>query len=451
MRSTALVLCVLVAAEAWAAPPPVGSHWRYHGVLDLAVAGGGIGTDKPFTVDWFLAAADETGARLYWTVEENGRGRFPWTERFGLLDLDKNWRPLRDDALPAIVYQYTDGTGVVPVPAPFLSHEEGFAAGREWKVGQEIFSVEGLEKKGNTDCWLIEAQHPTGRHKLFWIEKKSPVAVAYASRVFLNMGTEYELQVRLESQEVWPAERTAQQAAAFDALLAVRGKVAPAERNLTVEWTPEQRTLLTAALPALPAPAQDGLLAKIVTAARQDLQDQTSRAGSVADLVKQFVGKRIEPFTARQLSGSDVKAQDLQGAVTVLHFWGYQGAPLEEPYGQVGYLDFLAHQRKSDNVRVYGIAVDERLGDDATRGLALRSIGNLKSFMNLSYPILLDNGNLLRQFGDPRRIGATLPLFVVLDAEGRILHYQVGFYRVVPDRGLSDLDAIVREAATKKS
>ena len=36
-------------------------------------------------------------------------------------------------------------------------------------------------------------------------------------------------------------------------------------------------------------------------------------------------------------------------------------------------------------------------------------IRKLKAFMNLSYPLLLDSGSLIRQFGDPRTSGAGNP------------------------------------------
>ena len=45
----------------------------------------------------------------------------------------------------------------------------------------------------------------------------------------------------------------------------------------------------------------------------------------------------------------------------MLHFWEYRDQPLKEPYGQVGYLEFLFQKRKEEGVKVYGVAVDGRL------------------------------------------------------------------------------------------
>ena len=97
-------------------------------------------------------------------------------------------------------------------------------------------------------------------------------------------------------------------------------------------------------------------------------------------------------------------------------------------------------------MKVYGVAVDERLKENRTRSAALQSIKKVKTFMNLSYPVMLDDGAVLAQFGDPRQLGATLPLFVVVGPDGKILHYHAGVYEVNKDRGLAELDDITQQA-----
>jgi hypothetical protein len=61
--------------------------------------------------------------------------------------------------------------------------------------------------------------------------------------------------------------------------------------------------------------------------------------------------------------------------------------------------------------------------------------------------VLLDGGTILKQFGDPRIVGAELPLWVVIGPDGTIAHYHVGFYDVDRNEGLKRLDAAVQEAA----
>ena len=67
--------------------------------------------------------------------------------------------------------------------------------------------------------------------------------------------------------------------------------------------------------------------------------------------------------------------------------------------------------------------------------------------MNISYSVLVDSEFYLRKvLGDPRAAGARLPLFLVLDKEGKVVHYHVGFYEVDRDRGQEKLDKEVSKA-----
>ncbi|HRX78715.1 MAG TPA: redoxin domain-containing protein, partial [Pirellulaceae bacterium] len=134
------------------------------------------------------------------------------------------------------------------------------------------------------------------------------------------------------------------------------------------------------------------------------------------------------------------------GKVTVLHFWEYRDTPLEEPYGQIAYLDFLFRNRPAEDVVVLGVCANQRLQDPETELKAILSAKKLVAFMNLSYPILADHAGGVRQFGDPRATGAKLPLFVVIGKDGKIVHYHVGTYEVNRDRGLEELEAIVKKA-----
>jgi hypothetical protein len=67
--------------------------------------------------------------------------------------------------------------------------------------------------------------------------------------------------------------------------------------------------------------------------------------------------------------------------------------------------------------------------------------------MNVSYPIVLDDGKLLEQIGDPRKAKQELPLFVVIDAQGKIVEYHAGLFEVRRDEGLTELEGIVKKAA----
>jgi hypothetical protein len=156
-------------------------------------------------------------------------------------------------------------------------------------------------------------------------------------------------------------------------------------------------------------------------------------------------GRAVEPFEARGAGDVKFSADDLRDRVTVLHFWEYRDEPLTEPYGQVGYLEFLFGKRKEAGLQVVGVAVDGRFQQPTTAGAAAASVRRLKNFMNLTYPVVFDGGELLKQFGDPRIAGGELPLFVVVGKDGRTAHYKVGHYDVDRQAGLKQLDAVVKD------
>jgi hypothetical protein len=217
--------------------------------------------------------------------------------------------------------------------------------------------------------------------------------------------------------------------------------------------TPAQRTALAENLPAVEKQITSGPLAKVVQSASRDLTVQSGRADAVSELATKHEGQPVEKFNLPSLSSTPLTDADLKGAVTVLHFWEYRDAPLKEPYGQVGYLEFLFNRHKakvaSGQLKICGVAVDGRLADEQTRRAAITGVRKLKSFMNLTYPIYLDGGSVIKQFGDPRLVGAQLPLFIVVGPDGKILHYHVGFYEVDRQDGLKKLDAQVSEILKK--
>ena len=161
---------------------------------------------------------------------------------------------------------------------------------------------------------------------------------------------------------------------------------------------------------------------------------------------EKLIGNAAPQPALQDLAGAPFDWNGIKGKVTVLHFWEYRDTPLEEPYGQVAYLDFLFRNRKSEDVQVFGVSADPRLQDPETRGRGVVAAKKLRSFMNLSYPILADHQDGAREFGDPRVTGAKLPLFVVIGRDGKITHYHVGTYEVNRDRGLEELVQAVSAA-----
>jgi peroxiredoxin len=437
LMTLAMVLALLGADTDALAP---GTQLYYRGSVAQLLEDRTAGQPEK-TFDLTLLVAGTDARRLLWTVEERGRGSWPWIERFGALTVDEAWRPSGGQG-PALLYEMGDLTSVINVVPPVLAGDRTLAAGASWQQGGLSFEVRKAAKLGERDVWQVEVSNNYGPQRTVWVDQQSPIAVGIDQRVFMGMGQEFELQLRLVGTGRLEAERLAAASEAFEALSALRGKLNRRERSSDPTLNPRQLGILAADLPPIEKLSAEPL-EKIVRSARRDLESQEGRVDAVGKLAAEQIGQPAPQFSAEGLNREKLSQADLKGQVTVLHFWDYRDVPLKEPYGQVGYLDFLFQRRRAEGVKVYGVAVDGRLADEPDRSQATRGIRKLKAFMNLSYPILLDRGELIKKFGDPRLVGAELPLFVVIAPDGTIAHYHVGHYEVDRNEGLKPLNEAV--------
>ena len=445
--SLAAIFPAVLAADVQLTP---GTQWAYRGGVAQLKGDGSPGeATKMFDLAYFVAEADASGSKIYWLLEERGQGHWPWSERFGVLTLDAQGLP-GGSVAPSLLYDYGGGKSVISLPLPVLAADRSLSPDAAWEAGGLKYRVEKEKRLEGRETWQIEVQNNFGRKRVAWVDKQSPLVVGVDERVFMNQGTEYSLRVRWAAEETLDAEHASKNAAVFGALTELRTRLNRPARTEAEEWNEPQLKLLAEQLPAIAKVAAGGPLAKILAAAASDLEAQMGRANAVVELAARFQGQPAPKFALDGLNQAKLAQADLPGNITVLHFWDYRNEPLEEPYGQVGYLEFLFSRYKDQGLKVYGVAVDGRFDDEATRGAAASGVRKLKSFMNLSYPILFDGGKLVKEFGDPRLVGATLPLFAVIGPDGKILHYHVGFYEVDRQQGLKELDQVIGEALKSK-
>ncbi len=444
-----IVLAVAAAPLLLAADASLdaGTQLSYRGAVEAQAADVATGP-KTFDLSLWILDKSDAGSELFWLVDERGNGEFPWPAKFGRVALDPRYRTAASG--PALLYDRGEGRSVVPVLLPFLTVASPLAAGAEFEDGPLGFHVDKSTKLADRAAWHVSVRDQFGPKRTLVVDQAGPLVLGMKERVFMGRGEVYELSLELVDSQQLSGEQLDAVSKAARALSAVRDKLNLPERSQEITWKAEQAAVLEKELPELVAAAAGTPLAKLATAARRDFDLQAGRHDAVAALVAKYDGHTVDDFDVRGTAGERLRAADLQGQVTVLHFWDYRDEPLHEPYGQVGYLDFLYHRRGGEGLRLYGVAVNPRLAEPATRAAAQRSAKKLKSFMNLSYPVLLDSGDLLRQFGDPRVVGASLPLFVVIGRDGKIIHYHVGTYEVHQDQGLKDLDALVAQALEAK-
>jgi peroxiredoxin len=419
-----------------------GLELRYVGALSKAGSATDGAAVKRFNLYCAVTREPQNGRRILHVVNERGGGGWAWPERFGAITLDGQLKPVSGGSI-RLLFDYQGNPLVVPLPLPVAGYAGLLQAGAKWTEGKEAWEVVKQAKAQNRDCWQIQVSTGIGRKRTVWIDIESPLLVALEEKVFVGQGDEHSLTMQLEAVQPLDEEQLARDTRAAPALLKLQGALARGDNAFRPELNEAQLKLAGEVLPALQKDAADTPLGSLVAAIAKDLKGQLQRTDEVARLAEKFVGKPAPAATLVLTDKTRVGEEAFKGKITVLHFWEYQNEPLVEPYGQVGYLDFLYGRRRKLGVEVYGIAVDGRLGDEQAATPALKSIQRLRQFMNLSYPIATDDGKLIAKFGDPRRYGAKLPLWVVIDADGKVAHYHSGFYKINPDDGLEQLDEVL--------
>jgi hypothetical protein len=401
------------------------------------------GAEKTYDLTLLINRNDAQGLDFYWLVEERGAGAFGWADRFGSWSQNAEGAAVGSQG-PALLFDYGTGKHVVPLGPPRFVFPQAAEVGAKWEHDGSEFEIVRSTTAVERPAWQVEVRNQFGPQRRIWVDKDTQLVLQQDDRVFMNQGTEYRSAVQLRAVEKPSDSDAAAMRDGLAALVHLKGKLKRPNRAVDDAWTPEQLQLLGRHLPEAKPHASAGTLARIVAAADGDLKRQSRRAGALDEVVGKQLGRQVGKFEVEGLDGAKLADADLAGKVTVLHFWDYRDTPLKEPYGQVGYLEFLYARHQEAGVKVYGVAVDGRLQQEGTARAAIAGVRKLKSFMNLSYPILFDAGDLIRQFGDPRLAGGELPLFVVIGRDGKIVHYKIGHYPIDREHGLKELDAAVK-------
>lgn len=433
-------LPLVVAAQTQLAP---GSVLLYQGSVQKRDRDDTPGANKQFELRMIVREVTATGSRFDWLVEEQGAGAWPWIERFGQLTLNAERRS-SGSVGPSVLVEHSLGKSVVPIHVPLLGGNTPLAAGATWSEGDMNFTVDARRKFGEHDTWRIEGANNYGPRRVLWVEAESPLVIAGEDRVFMGQGTEYQLQVRLAGRTALSDDEWQATQAGFDRLLALREQLKRPARSQSPDWRPEERELVKQALPDLAKVVTTGPLVRLLRSATGDIGSQSSRADAIGQLIQRNVGQPLVAPSVTALSGEAFDPAQLKDRLTLLHFWDYRDAPLKEPYGQVGYVEFLYSRYKSAGLQVLGVAVDGRFKEEEQRRAAITGVRRLKMFMNLTYPVLLDGGDWIGKVGDPRTLGAELPMFVLVDRAGKVVHLHVGVYDVDQQNGLKELDAVVK-------
>jgi peroxiredoxin len=425
---------------------PAGSELQYVGTLSQQGKSGLVEV-KSFSLYAVVVTAEDGSSQLAYHLEERGTG-WGWPEQFGQFPLSDN---ATSNACPIrLLYTHEEQQYPLPIRSPLFEFRDKLAPQTSWTDGRKEYVVTRKRKIKDRDGFQVEVSSNLGRSQTLVVDAATGVIISLEERVIIGRGDEFQLKMELQSQKQLAAADLARNQQPLDLLLAVQASLGRTGEQKIVELTVAQLKSLQQEVPRIEKDAGGTPWSRLVATIARDLQQQQKRLEGVAGLEKKLIGHPAPPMKLKLADGSTISSEDLRGKVVVLHFWQYRGEPLSEPYGQVGYLDFLNNKRKKLGVRVIGINIDERFATREQTGPANRSMKKLLEFMNLGYDVAIDDGTALTEFGDPRSLGAPLPLWVVIGHDGKVAHYHTGFYDIKPDEGLRQLDEAVVEALRRQ-
>ena len=335
----------------------------------------------------------------------------------------------------------------LPLLLPFVPRSDAAASEEAWEHDGSRYEVIEERSINGATCWSIRAKTGPARVHTILVRQSDHVVVSGRQTMFMGQGDKFQIDFELSEEGSIDPEQLTREQPLWEHLLSLKRELNHGEAGRTAPLTPMQIKQTAARLPELVEAAERTSLVPLLEFIHKDVETQLARMKQVESLADSMTGKPVPPFTLTQLDETPLPL-DLAERVTVLHFWSYMDEPLEQPYGQTGYLDFMASRWQKLNVGVYGVAVDSRLQSPDTRKAAVRSIKKLKQFMRLNYDITYDGGAVLNAFGNPTRLGEEMPLWVVIAPGGKIIHYRTGHYEVDNRSGLKELDDIVRQSAT---
>lgn len=448
-----LLATLMMVSQVSIAAIPVGTELQYNGTLSQHVKGSPVEAKSLSVVAVVLKELEE-GFQVAWNVEERGGGGWAWPERFGTFVTNSSGAATTGEKSkfkPIRLLHTHDGTQYpLMVRSPVFEFRDKLAAESVWSDGRLEYRVTRKRKVKDRDCWQIETASNIGRAQTMIVEASTGILVSLDERVFMGRGDEFQLKIELVAQKTLPSADLEKSQMAFETLSAMQAGLARTGDQKVVELTDVQLKLVSDSIGRIEKQSEGTAWSKLASVISKDLVQQQRRLEGVAGLEKKFVGQPAPSLSLKQANGTPIPEAELKDKVVVLHFWEYRGDPLSEPYGQVGYLDFLSNKRKKLGAKVIGVNVDPRFADKANAGGAARSQKKLQEFMNLGYDIAADDGALLTQFGDPRTLGSPLPLWIVIGHDGKILHYHIGFYDIRPDEGLKQLDEAVIDALRRQ-
>lgn len=385
-------------------------------------------------------------AGLFFHVSDDLRQGCPWPDCYGITSAN----PSQDTVQPHLIYPFDGTRYFLPLPPLVLALPEKPEPGAAWAQQGWQMTVLAQKNVSGVVAWEIEAREPRGRRQTLVADAASGFLLRAETDVFMGQGDQFVMTLARSESRPLPETQQAGVEATTRELLALQSKLKRRPDSQLAELSARQVRDALDALPQLTKLSAATPLERLVRQIQADVDQQQQRLDSAASRSQAIMNSQVPDFSLSLVSGQSLTAASLRGRTTVLHFWDYRDAPLAEPYGQTGYLEFLYNRRRQENLQVVGVSTNADLQNPENLGKGRRAARKLAEFMNLTYPIGYDDGSLLKTLGDPRDQRGQLPLWVVIGPDGRVLHYHAGFYEIDVAQGLKELEAVLSKIPAVK-
>ena len=382
-----------------------------------------------------------TSQTCFFHVIDDVRHGCPWSDSFGRTGPAVG----TDTVQPHLVYDYDGHAYLIGLPPLVVKLPTDLEPDVTWE--QAGWQMTAIEQRSVNDvpAWIVEARERRGRQQTLTVDAATGMTLRAETDVFMGQGDQFKL--TLARSAVKPLDQAASDKVAElqNELLTLQTALKRRPDAHLSELSARQIADVVAVSDRLTTLATGTPLEMLVRQMKADVEQQQKRLESTTSLASKLMHTDAPQFVLSLMDGGKLESESLKGKTVILHFWDYRDAPLSEPYGQTGYLEFLFNQKKKMNVTVVGVSTNPDLQTKENLNRGRRSVRKLSEFMNLSYPVGHDDGTLLKAFGDPRDTRGQLPLWIVLNADGKVAHYHAGFYEVDAAQGLKDLEAVLAE------
>ena len=382
-----------------------------------------------------------TNQTYFFHVIDDARHGCPWSDSFGRTGPAVG----TDTVQPHLVYDYDGHAYLIGLPPFVVALPADIEPDATWEqAGWQMTAIEQRSVSG-VPAWIVEARERRGRQQTLTVDATTGMTLRAEADVFMGQGDQFKLTLARSSDKPLDQAASDKVPELQNELLALQTALKRRPDAYLSELSARQIADVVAASDRLTTLASGTPLEMLVRQMKTDVEQQQKRLESTSSLASKLMHTDAPQFVLSLMDGGKLESESLKGKTVILHFWDYRDAPLSEPYGQTGYLEFLFNQKKKMNVIVVGVSTNPDLQSKENLNRGRRSVRKLSEFMNLSYPVGHDDGALLKTFGDPRETRGQLPLWIVLNADGKVAHYHAGFYEVDAAQGLKDLEAVLAE------